>query len=235
MSNIVGLVLAAGSGERFEETGFKQFRNLGDRSVLGHALDRIERAAMIDGYRLVGPPGQLERTRSIGSVENRGKCRGVLEGGNSRRESVRRGLEAYAGESPDRIFVHDAARPLVPAELFTDMLEVLEETGAAGVVPVLPVADTIKRVDETGTVTETLDRGDLRRVQTPQLFEFTSLEEAHREEPEDRTVTDDASLLEARDRTVVTTAGSPFLRKITYRSDLEVLERMLGREEDVDR
>lgn len=235
MPDIVGLILAAGSGERFEGTGFKQFRTLGDRSVLAHTLDRFEKAAVIDGYRLVGPADHLDRTRSVGSVEEREKCRGVLEGGNSRRESVRRGLAAFAGDPPARIFVHDAARPLVPVELFAGMLEVREETSAAGVVPVLPVADTIKRVDERGTVTETLDRGNLRRVQTPQLFDFGPLEQAHREWPEDRPVTDDASLLEARGRPVVTTAGSPLLRKITYRSDLEVLERMLGREEDVDR
>lgn len=225
----VGLILAAGAGTRFEGNGYKQFETLGNRPVLNHSLDRFDETSVVGEYRVVGPPGQLGRTRSIGSLDERKKCAGVLEGGSSRRESVRRGLAAFYSEHPERILVHDAARPLIPPDLFGRLSKVMDDTPSVGVVPVISVPDTVKRVDEKGRVIGTLDRGELRRAQTPQLFRFNPLETVHENWPEDHSVTDDASMLEQRDRSVRTTMGSDHLRKITYRSDLDILEWMLDR------
>jgi 2-C-methyl-D-erythritol 4-phosphate cytidylyltransferase len=122
------------------------------------------------------------------------------------------------------VLVHDAARPLATAALVTRVLERLAAGDAPGVVPVVPVRDTIKVADAAGVV-RTLDRDRLVAVQTPQGFRAAVLREAHAADEED--ATDDAVLLERRNERVVTVEGEPWNLKVTYPEDLRVLEAML--------
>ena len=101
----------------------------------------------------------------------------MVPGGSTRQESVRKALVSLA-EDIDVVLVHDAARPLVPPEL-VDAVAAAIRSGADAVIPTLPIADTVKRIGSDGTVEETLDRGSLRAVQTPQGFRRSALERSH--------------------------------------------------------
>ena len=150
----------------------------------------------------------------------------VVAGGGTRQESVRLALVSL-DEDIDVVLVHDAARPLVPAEL-VDAVASAVRAGAEAVVPVLPLVDTVKQVDGQGDVVATLDRSRLRAVQTPQGFRRSALERAH--VAADGTVaTDDAGLVELAGIVVATISGSAEALKVTHPLDLVLAEALLAR------
>lgn len=126
------------------------------------------------------------------------------------------------------MLVHDAARPLAPVSL-VDSVAAAVRAGAEAVVPGLPVADTIKAVDEHGTVVATVDRGSLRAVQTPQGFRRRLLAEAHAAGDPDAPATDDAGLVEALGGTVLVVPGDEEAFKVTRPLDLVLAEAVLAR------
>ena len=152
----------------------------------------------------------------------------VVPGGADRTESVRLALAAALGESPDIsiVLVHDAARAFTPPELIRAVTAAVA-SGAPAVVPVLPVADTVKRVDAHEIVTETVDRADLRAVQTPQGFALDVLRRAYEHAADSHT--DDAGLVERIGVPVSTVPGHPAALKITSPFDLVVAEAVLRR------
>jgi 2-C-methyl-D-erythritol 4-phosphate cytidylyltransferase / 2-C-methyl-D-erythritol 2,4-cyclodiphosphate synthase len=145
-------------------------------------------------------------------------CLPPVAGGASRQASVRAGLEALAAGAPvpDRVLVHDAARPVVPRGTVRRVLAALDE--AAGAIPAQPVADTLKR-GEAGRIVATVPRDKLFRAQTPQGFRFGALLAAHRAATAE--ATDDAQLLEAAGQPVALVEGSEANVKITFPEDLE--------------
>ncbi len=147
-----------------------------------------------------------------------GAC--VVAGGASRSASVRAMLAALPAEVTT-VLVHDAARPLAPVEIARRVLAALA-SGERAVVPVLPVADTVKLVDGRGYVRETPDRAALRAVQTPQGFVRSVLVDAHAAGGD---ATDDAALVEALGVPVLTVSGDPAARKITTPADLAAAEQ----------
>lgn len=198
--NVWTIVVAAGSGQRFGRP--KQFEDLAGRSLLAWAVDTAR--ACSDGVVVVLPDGY----EPLG--------RGEVHGGATRSESVRRGLAAVPPEA-SVIVVHDAARPLAPASLFRAVVDAVE-AGADAAVPGLPVTDTIKLVDASGTVVHTPDRQRLVAVQTPQAFRAPVLRAVHAAGGE---ATDDAGLVEDAGGRVVVVPGSPEARKVTQPEDLE--------------
>jgi len=193
------IVVAAGAGSRFG--GPKQFETLGDRRVMDWAVESARESS--DGVVVVLPDEVAARE-------------GGIAGGGTRSESVRRGLAAVP-KNATIICVHDAARPFANEDDFRRVIEAVA-AGADGAVPAIPVADTIKVVDDTGQVTRTPPRGSLRAVQTPQAFRAEMLRRAHAALGEG---TDDASLVEAEGGKVVVVDGEVLNRKITTRDDLE--------------
>jgi 2-C-methyl-D-erythritol 4-phosphate cytidylyltransferase len=147
----------------------------------------------------------------------------VVPGGVERQDSVRRGLAALPAEV-DLVLVHDAARALTPAALIEAVVEALR-SGADAVVPVLPVTDTVKRVDGDRVIS-TVDRSHLRSVQTPQGFRRSLLEEAHA--TDHAGATDDAALVERLGRTVLTVPGDVEAFKVTRPVDLLLAAAVLG-------
>ena len=141
-------------------------------------------------------------------------------GGSTRQASVHAGLEALVDFSPEIVLVHDAARPFVSAGIIARAIDAAERTGAA--IPVLPVADTVKRV-KGDIVEETIDRGNLRLVQTPQAFAFFRLIEAHRRAAAEghNDFTDDAALAEWASMKVTVFAGEHGNMKITTADDFQ--------------
>lgn len=202
------IVVAAGSGTRFG--GAKQFARLGDTTILDRAVNTAYEHA--DGV-VVALAADAEWVPPSGVV--------VTAGGATRSESVRSGL-AIVPEDAEVVVVHDAARPLAPAALFDAVIRAVLD-GADGAIPVLPVVDTIKRVDR-GRVLETLPRDDLVAVQTPQAFRASVLRAAH---AGGGTGTDDAALVEAAGGTVVCVPGDPRNLKVTVAADLDVVRALL--------
>ena len=201
------VVVAAGRGDRFG--GPKQYEALGGRRVVDWALEAA--AARAEGVVLVVPP---ERAADVEPAAT-----AVVAGAATRSGSVRAGLAAVAA-SADVVLVHDAARPLAPPELFDAVLAAVAD-GADGAVPGLPVTDTVKRVAPDGAVLETLDRGSLVSVQTPQAFRAEALRAAHASGGE---ASDDAALVEAAGGRVVVVPGAVAAAKVTERRDLPALE-----------
>jgi 2-C-methyl-D-erythritol 4-phosphate cytidylyltransferase len=151
----------------------------------------------------------------------------VVPGGATRQESVRLALRSLPPDV-DVVLVHDAARPLAPEEL-VDAIASAVRRGADAVIPVLPVTDTVKQVDDSATVVKTLERASLRAVQTPQGFRRAVLEAAHDAADPTLDSTDDAGLVEAMGRPVQAIAGSDEAFKVTRPLDLVLAEVVLAR------
>ncbi|HEX4174380.1 MAG TPA: 2-C-methyl-D-erythritol 4-phosphate cytidylyltransferase [Acidimicrobiales bacterium] len=211
------IVVAGGSGRRFGEQ--KQFLSLGGRPVVEWAVTACRPVSA--GVVLVVPAKLWETPRQGAHGADV-----VVVGGDTRAASVRSGLEAVP-DNADVIVVHDAARPLAPPALFAAVLEALHEEGVAGAVPGLPPSDTIKVVDPSMNVTNTLDRTSLVAVQTPQAFRADALRNAH-SRARDAVATDDAMLVEASGGRVRVVAGHLTNIKITTPDDLATAERLLA-------
>lgn len=218
MSEIFGIVVGAGSGERFGR--LKQLDLLCGKSVLQHSLTAAANAC--DAVAVVVPDALAEQI-VLDSKEFSGKQIFATAGGSTRAESVRCGIRALSKQVsgwPDGSIavVHDAARPLASREIFKRVIAAVKD-GADAAVPVIEVTDTIRHT-EGGPV----DRSLLRVVQTPQAFKAEMLEAAHAQSPE---ATDDATLVEAIGGKVVLVEGSPDNIKITRPRDLTVAEVLL--------
>lgn len=226
MTPTIGIVVvAAGSGARLGHAEPKAFVDLRGMSILEHALtgvfDSLEPAQVV----VVAPEPRLADARVIvrrvaGAAH---AAATVVAGGETRQSSVAAGLAALAPEV-DVVLVHDAARALTPADLVDRVVRAVRATGG-GVIPALPVADTMKRVAD-GTVLDTVDRRGLVHVQTPQGFPRVDLDAAYAAAREE--FTDDAALFAASGRVVTTVEGEARAFKITTPWDLRRAENVLG-------
>ena len=203
-SGPIALLVAAGSGSRLGASIPKAFVELAGRPMLEWSIDAL-RAAGIAEIVVALPDG-------VGAPDG---CVGV-RGGATRSESVR---AALAAGGPGDVVVHDAARPLVSDEVVERVLAPLSE-GWDGVVPGLPVGDTLKRVGSDGGVQETVSRDGLWAVQTPQAFAADVLRRAQRRGGE---ATDCAGLVEAAGGRIKVVDGDPHLLKVTSEADLETV------------
>lgn len=217
------ILLAAGAGKRLGATRPKAFLPIGERPMLSVAAAAAAASPRIGALVVAAPPGYEDEARS--SVEGLMLPTTVLTGGRTRQASVRAALSALAADA-DIVVVHDAARPFAPPDLFTEVIRAVE-AGADGAIPVVPVTDTVKRIDGIRVV-DTVDRQDLANAQTPQGFRVAALREAHeRAHADGEAVTDDAMLLE-RTGTVVAVVGDPMNFKITTLLDLARAEARIG-------
>jgi 2-C-methyl-D-erythritol 4-phosphate cytidylyltransferase len=217
------ILLAAGAGKRIGATRPKAFLPIGERPMLSVAAAAAAASPRIGALVVAAPPGYEDEARS--SVEGLMVPTTVLTGGRTRQASVRAALSALAPDA-EIVVVHDAARPFAPPDLFTEVIRAVE-AGADGAIPVVPVTDTVKRLDGIRVV-DTIDRAELANAQTPQAFRVLALREAHqRAVAEGEAVTDDAALLE-RTETVVAVVGDPMNFKITTLLDLARAEARIG-------
>ena len=216
MAQVAAVVVAAGQGLRAGGEIPKQFRRIAGETLLERALSAFAEAPHVTFVQPVIRPDDVDLVRRLTSGMN------VLEpvaGGATRQASVRAGLEALVACTPDIVLVHDAARPFASASLITRAIAAAEKTGAA--IPALPVTDTVKRIDSTGTIEATLDRNSIRLVQTPQAFAFPALFDAHRRALAQgrNDFTDDAALAEWAGIKVSVFAGEPGNIKFTTPED----------------
>ncbi|MGH3129100.1 MAG: 2-C-methyl-D-erythritol 4-phosphate cytidylyltransferase [Gaiellaceae bacterium] len=216
------LIAAAGSGERLGIDRPKAFAVLGGRPLLAESLDRLDRCDLVDAIVVAAPPGWEEPSILLAEELAASKVVACVTGGATRAESVATAL----AEVPDEalvVVVHDAARPLVDDALVERLLGPLGE-GFDGAVPVLPVADTLKRIRD-GAVVETVAREGLAAAQTPQAFLAPALRRAFSQELGD--ATDCASLVERAGGRVAVVDGDLRLLKITTPADLALVESWL--------
>jgi 2-C-methyl-D-erythritol 4-phosphate cytidylyltransferase/2-C-methyl-D-erythritol 2,4-cyclodiphosphate synthase len=205
---VTALIVAAGSGNRMGGDCPKQFRRLGDKAVLAHAVDSLASHHSIDAVRVVIGAGQEELARAALGTRNVGT---LIVGGAERADSVRAGLAAI-GEGI--VLVHDAARPFCPPEVVDRLLAALQKHD--GAVPVLKVADTLAKGG--ATIATMVDRAHLLRVQTPQAFHVEDLlyaiDEAKRRAP-----TDESTVMVEAGLRVATVEGDSMLDKLTSAAD----------------
>lgn len=219
------VVCAAGAGKRLAGTRPKAFAALAGRPLLAESLQRLDGCDLIAGLVVAAPPGWEEATILLAEELGCDKVSAVVPGGRERGESVSLALAEIPAEA-ELVLVHDAARPLVSAELVKRVLDPLEE-GWDAVVPALPVSDTIKRI-EGERVVETLERRSLVAVQTPQAFRAQALRAAYAAKHDE--ATDCAALIEARGGRVCWVEGERRLHKVTTSDDLALVESWLAKE-----
>ncbi len=219
----MALVLAGGTGSRMGHP--KQFIDLLGMPALLHTLRAFEEARGVARIYVVGDAGRVERlTREAGMS----KYAGCSSPGESRSLSTRNGLSLLDRECPETVvLVHDGSRCLVTRELVERVVVAAREGAADGVIPALPVSDTIKVVAD-GAVVETIDRAKLYAVQTPQAFRLGLLRKLCAGS-EDRlhAATDDASLVEAAGGRVLVVRGEKTNIKLTTPEDLILAEAIL--------
>ena len=217
----VALILAAGAGERVGGGGPKGFLEIGGRPMVAVAATAAAACPEVGSLVVTTPTGLEHRAADI--VASVDKPVRVVEGGASRQASVRLALAALPSpRSDDVVAIHDAARPFASAALFSAVISAVRdaELGVAGAIPVVPVADTLKRV-VGADVLDGEARDDLRAAQTPQAFRIEALRDAHeRAESEGREFTDDAGVVGWAGGRILAVPGDPGNFKITTQDDL---------------
>lgn len=218
--SVGAIIAAAGRSQRMGGSD-KLFAVVGDKPLLAHTLSAFDACRGVDRVVLVLSPENMERGRELVAEAGFSKVT-VCQGGERRQDSVRNGLEALA--SCQWVVVHDGARSLVTAALIERGLEAAKKTGAA--IAALPIGDTVKEVDPPDLIARTLSRGRLWAAQTPQVFRYDILRQAHQQAQGE--ATDDAALVEMLGYQVRVFEGSPRNIKVTTAADLAVVEALLA-------
>ena len=223
MPKVAAIVVAAGRGLRAGGDLPKQYRAIAGEPVIRPSLARFAEHSAIAAVQPVIHPDDAAMFRT--ATEGLDLLPPVY-GGATRQGSVRAGMEALAERDPDIVLIHDAARPFLSDALVTRAIDAAQTSGAA--VPVIAVADTVKKIDAAGRVIATVDRTDLRMVQTPQAFAFPMLLDAHRRAAaagrED--FTDDAALAEWAGQRVTVFEGEAGNMKMTTNDDFTRAEAL---------
>jgi 2-C-methyl-D-erythritol 4-phosphate cytidylyltransferase len=219
------VIVAAGRSRRMQGRD-KLWIPLAGRFTLARTIDVFQRSAIIDQIVVVTNPERLADVRSLCIQEDWRKIMAVVPGGARRQDSVRLGLDELAERSPTChwVMIHDGARPFVTAAMLETGLKAAQAHQAS--IAAVQVKDTIKQVYE-GTIMATPDRAQLWAVQTPQIFSFPLIHQAHHHPQAQADVTDDATLLEQLGYPVTIFPGSYTNIKITTREDLLFAEALL--------
>jgi len=227
----IPVVVAAGKGVRMGAPTRKQFLMLQDRPVLIRTLAAFDRHPAMDRIIVVVPESDLEVCRTQMIVPRKFVCPiHLTAGGKHRQQSVRNGVcKALAlADDPKHtlVLIHDGVRPFVSATLLDRLLHTAVETGAC--IPVLPVTDTLKQVDEQHRIIATVDRARIFRAQTPQVFRLDRIAFAlDHAQATGFTGTDDASVMAHAGFDVRTIPGDPANIKLTTPHDLALARHLI--------
>ncbi|MBB4642292.1 2-C-methyl-D-erythritol 4-phosphate cytidylyltransferase/2-C-methyl-D-erythritol 2,4-cyclodiphosphate synthase [Rhizorhapis suberifaciens] len=218
----VALIVAAGRGERAGGAVPKQFRRVAGKTLIAHAVDAFAAHETIhDIILVIGKTQEQEVQAALGSRA----LPDCVTGGATRQQSVYAGLEHIEKHGgAGRIFIHDAARPFLPAQVIDRLMNGLDE--APGAIPVLPVVDTLAR--DVGVLGDIVERSGLIRVQTPQAFDFHAILMAHRSWRGDADASDDAQIARAAGLAVALVEGDSMLEKLTHPADFALAEERLA-------
>ena len=220
MPRLAILIVAAGKGERAGGAVPKQYASLQGRPMLRRAVEAFDAWPDTPVQVVIGAEHEQLYCEAVTGLS----LAPAVRGGLTRQESVRLGLQALETGAPDYVLIHDAARPLVSRKLIEDVITALD-AGAEAAVPLLPVADTLRKFDNGEWIT--VPRAGLLRAQTPQGFRFAEILRAHREHS-DEDVTDDMALAELAGLSIVATPGEETNMKITNAEDFVMAEMLLA-------
>jgi 2-C-methyl-D-erythritol 4-phosphate cytidylyltransferase len=223
---VSALIVAAGRGVRMQSDTRKQYLQVAGRPILVHTLMKFDVCPLIDHICIVVPDDDLEfcRRRLIagGPIKNPVQ---FVAGGRHRQQSVYNGLKSL-DHKKGLVAIHDGVRPLIDPLLITACIKAAETSGACA--PGIPVYDTIKRVSAAATIAGTVERKGLWLIQTPQVFRYAVIAEAHERALRDGYVgTDDASLVERLGFPVTLISGSKSNIKVTTAEDLAMAAALL--------
>ncbi len=209
---MAAVVVAAGQGLRAGQALPKQFEKWRGKPLVRHSVEALARAG-VSPIVVAIPAGAEEiAAEALGGIAS---VR-LIVGGATRQASVRLGLEALAAHAPERVLIHDAARPILPSAVIARLTSALDVHRAA--IPVLPVVDSLAH-DREGMMGSPAERSALRRVQTPQAFHFGAILAAHHTWLGDADAGDDAQVAQAAGIDIAMIEGDEVLRKITFASD----------------
>ncbi|MBL4800800.1 MAG: bifunctional 2-C-methyl-D-erythritol 4-phosphate cytidylyltransferase/2-C-methyl-D-erythritol 2,4-cyclodiphosphate synthase [Emcibacter sp.] len=214
------LIVAAGRGHRVGADLPKQYIPLAGKTVLHHTINSFLQVPYVELIQTVIHQDDkelyLKATQGL-------TIQPPVNGGDTRQESVMKGLQSLASHEPDIVLIHDAARPFISPKQIENIIVKAVQHGA--VIPTIPVVDTVKRVTD-GKIEETMDRNQFARAQTPQAFRFKLIFMAHKR-MEGKEFTDDSAIAEACGIQVLTLPGDENNFKITTAEDLKKAEYMI--------
>jgi len=215
LASFAALIVAAGKGLRAGGDTPKQFREFRGSPVIRHSAETLLEAGANPLIVVIAPGAQNATKEALAGLVGYQ----LVEGGATRQASVRAGIEALAAQRrpPERVLIHDAARPDLPFEVVNALLDALEEY--PGAIPTLPVVDSLAVASEAGTMVDSAERETLRRVQTPQAFRFADILAAQRAWDGAGDAGDDAQVLTASGGSVALVQGDERLKKITFAQD----------------
>ncbi|MHA7818369.1 MAG: bifunctional 2-C-methyl-D-erythritol 4-phosphate cytidylyltransferase/2-C-methyl-D-erythritol 2,4-cyclodiphosphate synthase [Erythrobacter sp.] len=214
LPSFAAIVVAAGKGLRVGGDTPKQFRQLRGKALIRHSVERLLEAGASPLVVVIAEDAVDHARAALASMEGYS----LTSGGATRQDSVRAGLEALEGASPELVLIHDAARPDLPRAVVERLLGAL--TDHPGAIPTLPVVDSLAVASDGETMAGKAERETLRRVQTPQAFRFSDILSAHRAWAGATDAGDDAQVLAASSGSVALVQGDERLRKITFAEDL---------------
>lgn len=223
---ITAIIPAAGSGSRYSQNKSKLLEDLKGIPVIIRSLIAIASVQEINNVIICASANLISEINSAIEKFDIKKEVKVVLGGKTRQESVFNGLKAASDFNPDIVLVHDGARPLILEEIIKNAINCAIEKGSA--IVAVPTKDTIKRVNvETGQIIETINREELWNIQTPQVFKYKELFEAHKKF-EGMSLTDDSALIEKAALPSFVIMGSYSNIKITTKEDLLYAEMLLN-------
>ncbi len=225
MERIAVLITAAGASTRMGSPIKKEYLSLEGAPVLQRCLEAFASTGLVTWYLVTVPPGGEEEARRVLQpwLQNSANREATLfvEGGKTRQESVRRGLEVLNKLNPSIVLIHDGARPWVKPRTIQQVVEGVQHTGACA--PVVPLVDSLKRLNPDRTLESHVDRSTLVGIQTPQGFRFSEILQAHRlASKEEKEYLDDTEIYHRYIGPVSTVPGEKSNIKITYPEDIPV-------------
>jgi 2-C-methyl-D-erythritol 4-phosphate cytidylyltransferase len=224
--SVCAVVPAGGTGTRMGGTVPKQFLELNGKPILYYTLKTLQDCGIISELILVVPEKEYDNacTDWLGKPDIVTK---VVVGGEKRQDSVYNGFCELSPQT-EIVLVHDGVRPFLSHQMIQESVDAAREYGAA--ITAIPVNDTIKRVDDSGLVSQTVDREGLWRVQTPQVFRYDLLQEAFKKANSEKFYgTDEGTLIEQLGKPVKVVEGSEQNIKITRPEDLRLSEIFISK------
>ena len=225
MKFVKAIILASGSGLRFNDHLPKQFMKLAGLPVLIHTLKTFQDSATIDGIVIVSHEDYVDHVWELVNQYGIGKVEKVVTGGRTRQESSRIGIECCGGQT-GYVLIHDSVRPFLSLKVIDEVVAAVQVYQAVDTV--IPSADTLVEVDTDGFICNIPDRSHFRRGQTPQAFSYPLILEAHRRALKDGidNCTDDCALVLRLGQKVFTIEGHEQNIKITYPLDLHLADKL---------
>lgn len=228
-TKVIAVVPAAGIGKRFSQSIRKTFAKIAGIPLLIYTLKRLHETKLITEIIPVLRQEDMERGLELIETHNLNKIKQIAPGGKERQDSVHNALRLIQGDS--LILIHDGVRPFIPDGLIKRLLDI---KGVDGVVPGLPVKETLKEVNTRGFILSTVKREKFWIIQTPQVFPYKVIKKAYDKAYKDSFyATDDAALVERVGGKVKIIKGSPFNVKVTTPEDLEMVELLLSKRDSL--